>query len=265
MPHTYNAIYAIGDIHGNRDALLRLLGRLGADPEQDLLVFMGDYINRGPDTQGVLDILVDVRSSHAHTVFLMGNHEHLLLEYAARPEVETLRTLRKMGIEATLASYGATVRDLPGLAFLPEAHRSFLQSLSLSHTCGPYLFVHADPEEADLSAAMEATSPLAPHESVLLDKALSSRRLIREHVPAEQSEAGENPENRENGEGVARDMDDTRLACMASGGERRLVVFAHAPFEMPLVMPDRICVDTGAVYGNLLTALELPVMRFHHA
>lgn len=228
-------IFAIGDIHGNREALECLLGRLPVRPQADLLVFMGDYINRGADTCGVLDVLVKVREQYAHTVFLKGNHEHLLLEYAAHADVEMLRTLRGMGIEASLASYGASVRDLQGLAFMPQAHRDFLHSLSLSHSCPPYLFVHADTEEAELSALFAASTQPDPHEAVLVDKVLSSRRLVKEHEVAGSAEAAP------------------------------LVVFAHAPFEMPLVLPDRICIDTGSVHGNMLTALELPAMRFYHA
>lgn len=244
-------IFAIGDIHGNNVALQHLLGRLPACPQNDVLVFMGDYINRGPDTRGVLDSLLAVRERFAHTVFLAGNHEHLLLQYAAHGDVETLRTLRGMGLEATLESYGATVRDLPDLAFMPSAHRQFMQQLSLSYTNIPYLFVHADTDEVQLAGRMGAEGVLGndatPHDAVLIDRALSSRRLVKEH-PFGMT-------------GDGREADDGQGA--ADGVS--LVVFAHAPFDMPLVMPDRICVDTGAVHGNMLTALELPARRFYHA
>jgi serine/threonine protein phosphatase 1 len=82
---------------------------------------------------------------------------------------------------------------------------------------------------------LAASTQPDPHEAVLVDKVLSSRRLVKEHEVAGSAEAAP------------------------------LVVFAHAPFEMPLVLPDRICIDTGSVHGNMLTALELPAMRFYHA
>jgi serine/threonine protein phosphatase 1 len=60
-------------------------------------------------------------------------------------------------------------------------------------------------------------------------------------------------------------LSSRRLAREDTLQSNRLVIFGHTAFETPLVMPDRICVDTGAVYGNMLTALELPALRFHHA
>ncbi|WP_430734986.1 metallophosphoesterase [Halodesulfovibrio aestuarii] len=279
MPHSDKSIFAIGDIHGDNDALTRLLRRLPVRPDTDQLVFMGDYINRGEDTRAVLETLIEVKKQYAHTVFLMGNHEHLLLEYASHPDIEILRTLRKMGIETTLASYDATVRELQGLSFMPESHRNFLHSLALSYSCDPYLFVHADTEEADIAASMTASEISNPHRAVLVDKALSNRRLIREYVKDESRQNITSKTEQENGEpasaGASNSGSCTICAFNASdaGGvtvttpykQERLVVFAHVSFEMPLVMPDRICVDTGSVYGNMLTALELPAMRFHHA
>ena len=230
-------IFAVGDIHGCSENLAALLSRLPMDLERDTIVFLGDYINRGPDTRGVLDLLLRVRDTYAKTVFLRGNHEQSLLEYVATCDVETLRVLRMMGVEATLASYGATARDLPGLAFMPLEHREFLYDLELTHVEGRYRFLHADADEAAIAverglAEGEDLEPLdGEQHAASLDRMLSSRRLMREEA-------------------------DT-------GGY--VEIFGHASFETPLVMPDRICVDTGAVYGNMLTALELPAVRFHHA
>ena len=218
-------IFAIGDIHGCRRQLAMLLGRIPLDRERDTLVFLGDYINRGPDSRGVIETLLEVRARCAHTVFLLGNHEEMLLEYASGGDIDRLRLLHDMGVEATLASYNAAMRDLRSLAFLPDAHLEFLRSLRMSWAHGPYLFVHADAAAED-GAGTDGGSPMRT-----ADQLLASRRLARE---------------------------DTLQS-------NRLVVFGHTAFETPLVMPDRICVDTGAVYGNMLTALELPALRFHHA
>src|SRR5688572_8963383 len=73
-------IYAIGDIHGERWKLERLLGRILPELKpDDLLIFVGDYIDRGPDSAGVIDALLQVQAQRPETVFLRGNHEQLML------------------------------------------------------------------------------------------------------------------------------------------------------------------------------------------
>lgn len=223
-------LFAIGDIHGCHSKLVALLSRLPLDRKRDVLIFMGDYINRGPDSRKVLDVLLEVKKDMPQTVFLKGNHEQALLEYAETRDTDMLPMLRIMGVEATASSYGATIHGLHQLACLPPEHREFLHSLQLSFVFGDYRFVHADIDEEMLKAAEEGGGdtgvPRQPESQLL-----ASRRLAREHVPF----------------------------------ERCVVVFGHLPFESPLVMPDRIGIDTGAVYGNVLTAVELPDLRFYHA
>ncbi|TKB28536.1 serine/threonine protein phosphatase [Desulfopila sp. IMCC35006] len=227
-------IFAVGDIHGCHSKLVRLLDRLPLDKEVDTLVFVGDYINRGPDSRKVLDTLLQVQASYAHPVFLKGNHEQMLLEYAATGDVETLRILRTMGVESTVASYGATVRQLRDLAFFPPEHRNFLENLQFSYISGNYLFTHADINEEMISLGRAAES-FSPAEQQTEAGLLSSRRLSRGH------------------------------SAMAENFAGYIVVFGHSPFETPLVLHDRICIDTGAVYGNVLTAVALPELRFYHA
>jgi len=212
-------IITIGDIHGCYRNLTKLMDRLPIDRQLDTLVFLGDYINRGPQSREVIDYLLSLQAECARTVFLLGNHEHALLSYAATGDVETLHQLRSMGVEATLESYGhASIRSLLDLSFLPAAHLDFLLSLELSFRAGPYLFVHAD-AEID-------TGDTRPPAQLLV-----SRRLATEGL-------------RPNG-------------CV--------VVFGHTAFQTPLVTSNRIGIDTGAVHGNVLTALELPRLRFYHA
>jgi serine/threonine protein phosphatase 1 len=224
-------IFAIGDIHGCHNKLVALLARLPLDRSADTLVFLGDYINRGPDSKKVLDTLLRIKASHDNAVFLKGNHEQALLEYAATGDVESLHMLRTMGVEATLASYGGSMRMLRDLSFLPPEHRSFLDALEFSYIAGNYLFIHADIDEEMLAQARSHPDNLQSQwsaEAVLL----ASRRLGQESI--------------------ARTTGYT-------------VVFGHLPFESPLVMADRIGIDTGAVYGYVLTAVELPDIRFYHA
>lgn len=223
-------IFAIGDIHGCWKLLCKLLLSLPIDKKFDTLVFLGDYINRGGESSKVLDTLLDVKATYAHTVFLKGNHEQQLLEYAATGDPEILSLLRMMGVESTVTSYGVRVRQLRNLDGLPPAHRDFLQTLKFSFVAGKYLFTHADIDDEIIALALAGITFPAPQHHAEAGL-LSSRRLSRESI-----------------------------ACDAF-----TVVFGHSPFETPLVMADRICIDTGAVYGNVLTALELPAMRFHHA
>jgi serine/threonine protein phosphatase 1 len=152
--------YAIGDIHGRLDLLARLLDLIrsdyragGAAPAE--LVFLGDYIDRGPDSAGVLDLLAAMAarpSPGLRPVFLKGNHEDLMLDFLAGGP-RALAWLHNGGL-ATLASYGVAVPEDPdgaGLAAaaaalaaaLPAGHRGFLERLAPHHVAGPYLFVHA--------------------------------------------------------------------------------------------------------------------------
>ncbi len=97
---------------------------------------MGDYINRGPETDKVLDTLIELHETCANAVFLMGNHEYALLDYSYSGDPEALRVLRVMGIEATMESYKASLRRLPDLVCFPGAHREFLKSLKFCHLAG---------------------------------------------------------------------------------------------------------------------------------
>jgi serine/threonine protein phosphatase 1 len=137
-------IFAVGDIHGCYRQLSALLSRLPLNPQTDRLIFLGDYINRGLQSRQVIELLLDVERRVPGAVFLLGNHEHELLEYARSGDVELLRGMREMGVEATLASYdNAPVKTLGDLSFLPVAHRDFLEHLRLFWREAGYLFVHA--------------------------------------------------------------------------------------------------------------------------
>ena len=180
MTSTGQKIFAIGDIHGCHDNLVALMGRLPIDKSTDKLVFLGDFINRGPDTKKVVETLLEVRASYAHVVFLMGNHEQALLEYSATGDLELLPALRAMGVEATLASYGASARGLSGLSCMPQEHRDFLNSLEFFHVVGNYLFTHADFDEQKLALAGARPDALAAQRFAEAGL-LASRRLGREN------------------------------------------------------------------------------------
>lgn len=121
-------IYAIGDVHGCLDPLRRLMDQIHLS-EMDEVVFIGDYVDRGPDSKGVIDYLLTLRGRYT---FLMGNHERMFLDFLQGKE----RFLFLYnGGEATLESYG-------GVGEIPAAHLDFLNRLIPYYEADEYLFVH---------------------------------------------------------------------------------------------------------------------------
>jgi len=121
-------IYAIGDIHGCLDPLRRLMDQIHPS-ETDEVVFIGDYVDRGPDSKGVIDYLLGLTGRY---IFLMGNHERMFLDYLQGKE----RFLFLYnGGAATMESYG-------GLSSIPAAHLDFLNRSRLYYETDEYLFVH---------------------------------------------------------------------------------------------------------------------------
>lgn len=121
-------IYAIGDIHGCLDPLQRLMERIHPS-ESDEVIFMGDYIDRGPESKGVIDYLLTLPGRY---IFLMGNHERMFLDFLQGKD--RFLFLYNGGI-ATVNSYG-------GLVNIPAAHLAFLNRLLLYYETDDYLFVH---------------------------------------------------------------------------------------------------------------------------
>ena len=122
-------IYAIGDIHGCLDPLRRLMDQIHLS-DMDEVVFMGDYVDRGPESKGVIDYLLTLQGRYT---FLMGNHERMFLDFLQGKE----RFLFLYnGGEATLESYG-------GVGQIPAPHLAFLNRLNLYNETDDYLFVHA--------------------------------------------------------------------------------------------------------------------------
>src|SRR6185295_7434072 len=142
-------IYAIGDVHGRADLLEQTISRIEADianypADRAVLVLLGDYVDRGPHSRQVLDLLID-RARHLPMVCLKGNHETFVTAFIDDPSV--LATWKQYGGLNTLMSYGLTPTINAGehewtelaRAFreaLPDNHRRFLASLQPSFTCG---------------------------------------------------------------------------------------------------------------------------------
>jgi serine/threonine protein phosphatase 1 len=133
--------FAVGDIHGCSPLLRRLLERIPFDPEADTLVFLGDYLDRGPDARGVVEEVLRLKETFKHAICLRGNHEQMFLDCYLDGRNEELFLAN--GGAATLSSYGLSLREaLAGKGF-PEEHLRFLSSLPLCHETEEHLFVHA--------------------------------------------------------------------------------------------------------------------------
>ena len=213
---------AIGDIHGARSKLNALLPRL---PSSARWVFLGDYVDRGPDSAGVLADLIAIRSSRPETVFLRGNHDQMMLD--ARNFCDPfLRSGHTLDLIATWFAWGGaeTMRSYPGpppwYRRVSDDHWAFLEATVPEYREGPFIFVHAGLSPPDF--VWEPPVPWA------LDARLSIREPFLES---------------------AHDF----------GGQ---VVFGHSvQTSGPLVQPNKIGIDTGAVFGGALTAVLLNTER----
>lgn len=217
-------IYAIGDIHGRLDLLEAMQKRIGedasnADDARIVQVFIGDYVDRGPDSKGVIEWLRCFKPDEWEQICLKGNHEAMLLDFLA--DAETLKVWRHCGGLDTLHSYGLEIsireEDAPSvlhkkfLGKLPQSHREFLDSLRLSVEFGDYFFAHAG---------------VRPH-----------RRLDRQKAEDLLWIRGEFVDSRED--------------------FGKVIVHGHSPHEEPEVLSNRINIDTGAYITNHLTCLVL--------
>ncbi len=137
-------LFAIGDIHGCADELATMLATIAA-ARGDTVVFVGDYVDRGPSARDVIELLLDYREGEAECIFLKGNHEDMMLSFLGLPGHYGESFLFNGGAP-TLESYG--VPDGVGereraLERIPPSHLDFLNSLATSYLRPPYLFVHA--------------------------------------------------------------------------------------------------------------------------
>jgi diadenosine tetraphosphatase ApaH/serine/threonine PP2A family protein phosphatase len=137
-------LLAVGDVHGCIDELSVVLDAIGPTSD-DKVVFLGDYVDRGPNSRGVIDLLIALRDSRrCQTVFLRGNHEDMFLGFLGERGGHGDAFLFNGG-RATLASYGLPpeLRRSEVRAQLPDSHLQFLRGLELRHEDEPFLFVHA--------------------------------------------------------------------------------------------------------------------------
>jgi serine/threonine protein phosphatase 1 len=151
-------VYAVGDIHGRADLLARLHKKIAADALNtpgfcNVIVYLGDYVDRGPDVPGVLDILINHPLDGFEHHHLKGNHEDIMIRFL--DTADGLDGWLRNGGRDTMAGYGIEVSDTIESASDPERlsrqladavagpHRAFLDTLKIRHTEGGALFVHA--------------------------------------------------------------------------------------------------------------------------
>jgi len=180
MPLTF----AVGDIHGSLGKLTRLIAacRRHADGRAMGLVFLGDYIDRGPDAAGVVRFILALQADlPGRVVTLMGNHEAMALGVfdGALP----LDVWLSNGGAATLQSYGAgDVRDLP------RAHLDWMRALPLTHDDGRRFFVHAGVDPGKTLKTQEAADLLWIREPFLQDERDYGRLIVHGHTPVATNE-----------------------------------------------------------------------------
>ena len=164
--------FAIGDIHGCSIALERIDRDLRFGPD-DLVVTLGDYVDRGPDSKGVIDYLIGLRS-RCRLITLRGNHEIMMIR--AREDRSALMEWMSCGGDATLESYGCRTFD-----DIPASHWSFLERTVSYHEEDRNFYVHANaypqfslPEQPDYMLFWEFFGDPSPHQS--------GRRMICGHT-----------------------------------------------------------------------------------
>lgn len=223
IPNEHTRVYAIGDIHGRLDLLQRAIAAIGRDVDANgsdaLAVTLGDYIDRGPASRGVIDLLA-ANPFPMPYVALKGNHELLMQAFLADPNKG--EHWRRLGGLETLHSYGVPVGDLMiGKNFaeaalrlrdaMPRSHIEFLGALKTSFAQGRYFFCHAGVRPG-VALAKQSDDDLM---------------WIR---------------------------DEFLNSTMDFG---KIVVHGHTPVVEPEVRPNRINIDTGAFATGRLTCVVL--------
>jgi len=215
-------LYAVGDIHGCAGLLGDLMEKIDledAGAAKKRLIFLGDYVDRGENSKGVIDRLLSIRAQHPDAIFLKGNHEQAILDFLDAPDSN--EDWLHWGGDKTLESYGvAEIWSKTPARLAAElnervapSHLDFLSSLELWRVLGDYVFVHAGFRPG--VALAEQTE----------EDCLWIRATFHNAAP--------------------------------EGRPKEVVVHGHHPVKKPQDHGWRIAVDTGAVWSDALTAVVL--------
>ena len=219
-------VYIIGDIHGRNDLLNELLAVISKDSQNSpnikkSLIYLGDYIDRGPNSKGVIDTILSTQLPNVTPITLMGNHEQSMLGFLNDPEANS--DWLKFGGAETILSYGVSIH--PGTItakilketseslnrVLPDAHRQFLLNLKESYILGDYMFVHAG---------------IDPKRSIKKQRVQDLLWIRADFI--EHSELYE-----------------------------KVIVHGHTIVSKTELYNNRIAIDTGAYYSGILTCLSI--------
>lgn len=218
-------VYAVGDIHGRLDLLDALLIKIEAErksaPElEHHLVLLGDYVDRGPESSGVVNRVMELAATQTNVTLLKGNHEDMMLRAVDGDEAQLKLWVRNGGRE-TLLSYGMDLdvynnADFERLGamladYLPAKHLAFMRALAIAHAVDDYLFVHA---------GIKPGVPLDQQSDV-------DRLWIRDRFLDSDSDHG------------------------------AMIVHGHCITDDVVIRPNRIGVDTGAYASDRLSAIVL--------
>lgn len=217
-------IYAIGDVHGHLDLLGEMHRRIAADiartrPADWRIIHLGDLVDRGPDSSGVVEFLIAATARDERNIVLSGNHDVGFLEFLAAPDPAGL--FARFGGVETARSYGVSLRldDAESLTVshaqlvraVPQSHVQFLSGLPYSASLGDFFFCHAGIRPG---VALDAQDP---HDLIWI------RKEFLDHP----------------------------------GLHPKVVVHGHTPQAEPEVLANRVNVDTGVFYSGALSALVI--------
>jgi serine/threonine protein phosphatase 1 len=189
-------VYAVGDIHGCVDQLDGLIAAIVNDSTcfvgKKYLIFLGDYVDRGPDSKGVIDYLLHRLPPEFSARFLKGNHEATLLDFLVNPD--TYRAWRTYGAPETLLSYGVRPPLFEAQERLEEAraafsaaipadHLAFLRSLELHVVVGDYAFAHAGIRPGRTLEEQNESDLLWIRDDFLNSSATHPKVIVHGHTP----------------------------------------------------------------------------------
>lgn len=233
-------IFCISDIHGHYKELMLLYKKLPINPKKDKMVFLGDYIDRGPDTKKVIQQLIKWQKLYPHWVFLFGNHEDFMKEALVRNTgvygFQAWDLWIYNGGDTTKQSYypkglTASEKAIASISdFIPQSHLDFIASLPRYYEDDKYIYVHGG-----LKPGKTAAETL-PYDLIWIrDEFIDSNYGWGKKVIFGHSADGTGQYNK-----------------------------AHKKFQ-PIIMPNKIGIDTAVCYGayNGLTCLELPSEKFY--
>lgn len=183
---------AIGDIHGCLQTLRELLEEKVLPGADDTLIFLGDYIDRGPDSKGVVDYLMHLENAGPECIFLRGNHEQTLIDaldaeknlkkgFFSRPKNAVYQSwFEQFGGKQTMESYG-----ISQLSDLPEAHERWYRSLLLYYRTDDCYFVHAGFNFSEPDILSDTHAMLWIREFDYDAGKTGGRKVVHGHVPVQ--------------------------------------------------------------------------------